>query len=65
MTHRFVKELNKLIQSKKFSKHKVYHFCSDSFEKQTNGAFLMGAYMLIALGKTAEEAWEIFTPYHK
>lgn len=31
--------------------------------KQANAAFLMGAYMVVVMGKSAEEAWEMFEPY--
>lgn len=52
------------MNSKKFSKYKIYHYTSCRKDKQANAAFLMGAFMIIILEKTAEEAWEIFKPYH-
>ena len=30
----------------------------------SNGAFLMGAFMIIVLKVKAEAAWELFEPYH-
>jgi cell division cycle 14 len=34
------------------------------YAKQANAAFLMGAFMIIILGRSAADAWRVFTPYH-
>jgi hypothetical protein len=43
---------------------KIYHFCSNKFDKQANACYLMGAFMIIVLKQSAETVWEIFSPYH-
>jgi cell division cycle 14 len=62
--HLFCKELEKLINDKQYSNYKIYHYTSLDYSKQTNAAFLMGAFMIIILKKTAAEAWALFKPYH-
>ena len=61
--HRFWSELDKLVNDKKYSKYKIYHYTSLIKEKQANSAFLMGAFMIIILGMNAEEAWSMFDKY--
>lgn len=48
------------MDSKKYSKYKIYHYTSTDKEKQANAAYLMGAFMIIVLGYNAEEAWKVF-----
>lgn len=62
--HRFWTELQNVLTNKDFSKSKIYHHTSLNKEKQANAAFLMGAYMIIVLGYTSDEAWEKFAIYH-
>ncbi len=62
--HLFCQELDKMIVEKHDETLKIYHYCSLDFAKQANAALLMGAYMVVVLGKTAEEAWKLFAPYH-
>lgn len=62
--HLFCKELEKLINDQQYSTYKIYHYTSLDYAKQANAAFLMGAFMIIILGKSAKEAWKVFTPYH-
>lgn len=44
---------------------KIYHYCSNKFEKQANAAFLMGAFMVIVLKQSAESIWDIFESYQQ
>jgi len=60
-TYRFVTELEKLLQDPTYNKSKFYHHTSLDNAKRTNAACLMGAFQVIILGRTAEEAWEPFT----
>lgn len=60
MMHKFCKELEKLMKSKKYNKYKIYHYTSTEKEKQANAAFLMGAFMIIVLKYNANKAWEVF-----
>lgn len=48
-----------------YKNFKIYHYTSLNYDKQANAAFLMGAFMIIVLKKGAEEAWQVFAPYHK
>lgn len=47
-----------------YASYKIYHYTSLDYAKQANAGFLMGAYMIVVLGKSYEEAWEVFRPYH-
>ena len=60
MTHKFCKELEKLMDSKKYSKFKIYHYTSLEKEKQANAAFLMGWFMIITQGYNAQDSWKVF-----
>ncbi len=42
-------------------KKKVVHVCSSDPQKRANGAYLMGAYLVISQRKTADEAWRPFS----
>ena len=57
MTHKFVMEVNKIMQKQK---HKIYHYTSLDEDKRANAAYLMGAYLVICKKMTAEEAWSFF-----
>jgi len=59
-SYRFVTELEKLLQDQNYSKSKFYHHTSLDNAKRTNAACLMGAFQVIILGRSAEEAWEPF-----
>ena len=48
------------MDSKTYSKYKIYHYTSLDLEKQANAAYLMGAFMIISLGFNAQEAWKVF-----
>lgn len=43
-----------------YKKAKIYHYCGENFKKKANAACLMGAYQIIALNRTAAEAWKVF-----
>ena len=60
MTYRFVTELEKLITDSTYSKYLIYHYTSLDSAKKANAAYLMGAFQVIVLKKTAEEAWKPF-----
>lgn len=59
-TYRFVSELEKLLNNKDYSKSKIIHYTSLDVAKRANAAYLMGAFQLMILGKTALEAWAPF-----
>ena len=54
--YRFVRELNKILKTPEYEDHIVVHYTTTDSSKRSNAAFLMGAYQLIILGRTAEEA---------
>ena len=48
MVHRFSRELARLLKDKNYSDNLIFHYCtSDKADKMVNGAFLMGAFMII------------------
>ena len=60
MTHKFCIEIDKIMTNPDFKKHKIFHYTSLDYKKRANAAYLMGAYMVIFMHKTAEEAWAYF-----
>jgi len=58
--HFFCIELDKLLNNSDFKDAKIYHYCRTDYAKKANAAFLMGAYEIIYLSRTAEEAWKVF-----
>lgn len=60
-TYRFVTELEKLLQDPNYAKSKIFHHTSLDTNKRANAAYLMGAFQVIILGRSAEEAWEPFS----
>ena len=66
MVHRYSRELARLLRDKNYSNNRIFHYCtSDKADKMVNGAFLMGAFMIIILRQSAEVAWEAFKPYQQ
>ena len=61
MTYKFCTELKKLLDNEQYSKYKVYHYTSLDQAKRANAAYLMGAFQVMILGISAEEAWSKFT----
>ena len=65
MVHRFSRELARLLKDKNYSDNLIFHYCtSDKADKMVNGAFLMGAFMIIIFKCQAEKAYNLFRPYH-
>ena len=59
-TYRFVTELNKLLNNQQYSNCPIYHHTSINPAKKANAAYLMGAFQVLILKKTAEEAFRPF-----
>mmetsp|Transcript_26777 Transcript_26777/g.23716 ORF Transcript_26777/g.23716 Transcript_26777/m.23716 type:complete len:111 (-) Transcript_26777:1647-1979(-) len=53
-TYRFVTELEKLMQDPTYAKSKIFHHTSLDSSKRANAAYLIGAFQVIILGRTAE-----------
>jgi cell division cycle 14 len=49
-----------IIKNNDYINYKIYHYTSTDYRKRANAAYLMGAYLIIFRGKTAEEAWSYF-----
>ena len=66
MVHRYSRELARLLKDSNYENNKIFHYCTskDPGDKMVNGAFLMGAFMIVILKMTAEQAYEKFRPYH-
>lgn len=45
------------MSDQQYQNYKIYHYTSLDYAKQSNSAFLMGAFMIIVLNKSADEAW--------
>lgn len=59
-TYRFVTELDHLLADPAYSKYLIYHYTSLDTAKRANAAYLICAYQIIMLNRTAEEAWAPF-----
>lgn len=66
MVHRYSRELARLLRDKNYQENKIFHYCTseEPLDKLINGAFLMGAFMVIILKMSSDEAFEKFKPYH-
>jgi len=66
MTHRYCRELAKLYKMHcQDSKARIFHYCnSQDPAKLTNACYLMCAFMMIILKKSAVQAFETFQDYH-
>lgn len=58
--YRFVTELQKLLKAPKYADSQIIHHTSLDVGKRANAAFLMGAFQVVMLQKTALEAWAPF-----
>lgn len=63
-TYRFVIELEKLMNNPDYSSSKIIHHTSLDVAKRANAAYLMGAYQVIILKRSAVEAWAPFINVH-
>jgi cell division cycle 14 len=61
MTYKFCIELEKLIKNQAYSAFKIYHYTSLVPQKRVNAAYLMGAFQILVLKKSAQQAWNPFT----
>ncbi|XP_004699287.1 dual specificity protein phosphatase CDC14A isoform X1 [Echinops telfairi] len=59
MVYRYCCKLNKKLKSYSLSRKKIVHYTSFDQRKRANAAFLMGAYAVIYLKKTPEEAYRL------
>ncbi|XP_075414934.1 dual specificity protein phosphatase CDC14A isoform X1 [Tenrec ecaudatus] len=59
MVYRYCCKLNKKLKSYSLSRKKIVHYTSFDQRKRANAAFLIGAYAVIYLKKTPEEAYRL------
>ena len=52
------------MNDQQYQQYKIYHYTSLDYAKQANAAFLMGAFLIVCLKKSAQDAWKLFLPYH-
>lgn len=61
MTYKFCSELEKLLKRSSSSTFKIFHYTSLNPAKRANACFLMGAFQVIVLKRSAREAWSRFS----
>ena len=59
-TWKYITELEKLLGKDKYKSNKLYHYCSTDSAKAANAAYLMGAFQVVVLKRSAEEAFKPF-----
>jgi cell division cycle 14 len=60
MTYKYCTELERLMKNREYEGCKIIHYTSQAPNKRANSAVLMGAFQIIVLGRTANQAWEPF-----
>lgn len=55
--YKFCKLLDHKLNDDKLKKMKIYYFCDRSPQKVSNAAYLIGAYQVISLNRSPEEAY--------
>ncbi|OMJ75408.1 hypothetical protein SteCoe_25448 [Stentor coeruleus] len=61
MTYKFCIELEKLIKNPAYSSYKIYHYTTLNPQKRSNAAYLIGAFQILVLNRSAQESWNPFT----
>ena len=61
MTYKFVYQLDRLLKDPRYLSFSIYHYCSVDPAKQANAAYLICAFQIIILKRTASEAWTNFS----
>lgn len=59
-TYRYITELDKILKDERFKETLIFHQTSKDSSKRANAAYLMGAYMVVVMGKTGDEAAAAF-----
>jgi len=60
MIHRYCSNLEKLLCDSRYQNLQIFHYCSTNQAKRANAAFLISAFQVIVLKKSANEAWRRF-----
>ena len=60
MTYKFCVELERLIKNPMYSSYRIYHYTSVTPQKRVNAAYLMGAFQILVLGKSADDSFRVF-----
>lgn len=61
MTYKFCVELERLLKNPAYKSYKIFHYTSSIPSKRVNAAYLMGAFQILILHKSAESAFLIFS----
>jgi cell division cycle 14 len=64
MTHHFCEVLKELMLSHKNKQTKIVYYTSPAAGETTNAIYLLGAFMVLHLGATPDEAWAPFSNLH-
>jgi cell division cycle 14 len=60
-TYKYCIELERLIKNREYEGSKIYHYTTLAQNKRANSAVLIGAFQIIVLGRTADQAWMPFS----
>ncbi|CAG9311522.1 CDC14A_2 [Blepharisma stoltei] len=60
LTYRYCVQLERLLKDPRYEYQRIYHYTSEKAEKKANSAYLICAFQVIVLGRTAEEAFSPF-----
>ena len=61
MTQKFCFQLKALLSEENFQNHKIYHYTSTDPSKSANAAYLMGAFQVLVLNRSASESFSKFS----
>eukprot|EP00742_Colponemidia_sp_Colp-10_P000985 GILJ01001067.1.p1 GENE.GILJ01001067.1~~GILJ01001067.1.p1 ORF type:complete len:559 (-),score=93.03 GILJ01001067.1:393-2069(-) len=59
-TYRYSQFLEAKLKDPALSRKKIYHYCSQDAHKRANAAYLMGAFQVIIMGRSADESFRPF-----
>ena len=45
------------MKDSRFAQNRIFHYCGTNYAKKANAAFLMGAFQLLILKRSADESW--------
>ena len=60
MVYKYCRTVQDYLSNEKYSKLSIYHYTCKVPAKRANSAFLIGAFQVLVLNRTPEEAWEPF-----
>lgn len=61
MTYRFCTQLERLLEDPRYKYQLIVHYCGQDPGKLANAAYLMGAFCLLVLKRSAADIWNLFS----